>query len=803
MILNREKKIKAGILLFFALVTLLQLYPLSINPKNSVHDLGDPLLNTWIISWIQQHLFKNPLRLFDANIFYPLSNTLSFSEHLFPQAVLSLPVYFVTKNPILTYNFVFLLSFVLNAYAMFLLVRHLTKNDIAGVAGGIVFAFNTYPLSHLPHLQLLSSWMIPLAFLYLHKFFEEGKFKHSLLFSIFFTLQALSCIYYGLFLISILVLTVPLLIIFNFRKLRPSFFIKLGAPLLFSGFVIFVFSLPYLSLFKIHGFKRELSRGADLINYLAPESRNIFLGKMLSSLGTSERFLFPGIAVLFLAGYCIFQKRIIFKHVPRILKLFLIAVILVCLFILIIIAFTGGFTLDLNLLKISAHNPAKPSFILLLALVVIILYFFIMFLLKKDEESRGNNHFILYFSLFLWSLFLSFGSSFSFLGKSSSAFPLPFVWFYNYFPGFKGIGVPSRYAIFVIFSLAVLAGYGLRVLFLRGKKNQIKAFLAAGLFIFLICEYLTIPQRIAFVPVGEEIPPPYSWLKEQREEFPIVELPFTDPVHKETVYMYFSLFHKKKLVNGFSGFIPSAFDFIRHTFSGFPSPSSVNTLKHLGVKYIIIHPKIWKDNVAKRKMQRINENFSADLKLVKVFRYNLKKPNDILESFGEDFVYEVFLEGEEKKERIAEYYVEIPPSEWEVKAGINEGLFSSLKDDNLETRWATGRPKKTGDFLILEIKEPVRLSKVSFHLGRFDRDYALDIETESSLNGKDWEKTGCLYFPFEFLECLFYSPRNPIQNIYLGEKILRFLKITHMGSDKTYWWSIAELKIYKNQNKSE
>ena len=800
--MKKDAKIKLAALFLFAFFTFIQIFPLSIHPTNSLNDTGDCLLNTWIISWVQEHLFKNPLKLFDANIFYPLSNTLSFSEHLFPQAILSLPVYYVSKNPVLVYNFVFFFSCLLSAYAMFLLVRYLTKNNLAGIACGFIFTFNNFQMNHITHLQLFSLGLIPLSFIYLHKFFEDKNVRNSILFSAFFTLQALACIYYGLFFISILMIIFPVFFILHFRELKFSFILKLFIPLLFSGSLLFISSLPYLSLFKSYGFKRGLLRGADLINYLAANPRNILLGKGLSSLGTHERFLFPGIVVLFLAGLYIFQKRSLFKNIPKIIKSFMIAIILINLILVLVITSTGGFTLKLKLFSISAHNLAKPALTILIVIVLWIICSFIIFIFnKKNNKFQDNQNLFLYVFVFLWSLFLSFGSSFSFLGHSTSVLPLPYVWFYNHLPGFRGIRVPSRLAVFVIFSLTVLAGYGLKSLLNAVKKKPLKTTMIGILIIFLNLEYLSIPQRIRFIPTKENIPPIYKWLKDKKDDFSLIELPFNNSIGKDSVYMYFSLFHGKKLVNGYSGFLPPEIFYIRGIFKRFPDPFSLEILKFLKVKYVVLHPNIWKEEVAARKMQRIQDRFKADLKLVKEFKYNIKKPSDIFESFGEDFVYEVILGEEEKMEKIHEDYEEISAADWEIRSCTNEKLVTFLKDNKIKTRWTTGRPKKTGDFLLLEFKEPMILAKVTLHLGRFPYDFALNMNTETSLDGKEWKKISRDYSPSEFVENLIYSPLELIQNIYLRGRKIRFLKLTQIGDDKNYWWSVAELKVYKKARK--
>ncbi|MEE8377665.1 MAG: hypothetical protein V3R45_04790, partial [Candidatus Aminicenantaceae bacterium] len=189
--MKSETKIQAAALLVFFLLALLQLYPLSLHPANSVHDTGDPLLNTWILSWIQSSVLSGPSKMFNGNVFFPSENTISFSEHLFPQAVLSLPLTLFIKNPILIYNILFIGSLIFCAYAMFLLVRYLSDNSSAGIVAGIIFAFSTYHINHTPQLQLLSSGLFVLSFYYLHRFFREKKLKFSVLFSVFFTLQAL------------------------------------------------------------------------------------------------------------------------------------------------------------------------------------------------------------------------------------------------------------------------------------------------------------------------------------------------------------------------------------------------------------------------------------------------------------------------------------------------------------------------------------------------------------------------------------------------------------------------------------
>ncbi len=640
--MNKDTKIKFAAFFLFTVLTFLHLSPLSFHPSNRLNAMMDGFLNTWIITWVQSHFFSDPVNLFNADVFYPHSNTLSFSEHLFPQAIISLPLYVIFNNPILTYNFLLLLSYILIAYCMFLFIRYLTQSDIAGIACGIMFAFNTFHMHHITHLQLLSSGLIPLAFLYLHKYFQDQKLKNSILFSVFFTTQSLACLYYGLFFISILCIAIPVFFLIYKQRLHLNFLFKLGFPFILSSLVLFVFSLPYLNVFKKYGFKRFMEEGADVANYLATNPHNRLFSRILTPLGKPEHFLFPGMIALLLAGFFVFKKRNLFYSPPKGVKLTVLVLVSLASLFIIVAVVTGGLEFHWGDQSFSIHNISKPALFILFVGILYILFPFINASVKKNFLlSTENKNFYLYLLIGLWAFLLSLGKYFSVLGDKNAIFPLPFKFMYHFFPGFKGIRVPSRYAVFVIFCVVVMAGYGLSYLLGRIKSKNLKVFIIIALLLFLNIEYLSIPQRMYSVPVKKDIPPTYLWLKEKPGDFPIIELPFLTPIGRESTYMYFSLFHKKKIVNGYSGFIPSDTRHLRKRFDGFPSRSSIKSLKELDVKYVILHLKSWNKIEAQKKIKIMNDQYKDDLKLVKEFRYDYKKFKQKFRFLGKDRVYEV------------------------------------------------------------------------------------------------------------------------------------------------------------------
>jgi hypothetical protein len=786
---------QAAVLLFFALSAFVQLLPLSLHPADSLNDAWDCLLNTWILGWDQHQLGRAPLHLYEANIFYPNRQTLSYSETLLPLALLSWPVAAVTKNPILAYNFIFFLSCLLNAYAMFLLVKHLTGRYMSGLLAGLIFAFSATLMQQITHLQLVAAWFIPLALLQLHHFFETTRLRHSILFALFFLLQALTCVYYGLFFLSLLPFVLAVMLLLDRKKVNLAFLLKLGAPLLSAGLVLLAYSLPFLSLFRKFNFQRGLEYGADLQNYLAVPENNLSLGKFLNSLGSYEYYLFPGLVAVLLAGVYAVVKFTRFRDIPRWLKR---AGMLVCGIPALLAAITllnQGFKLKWGSLSLSLTNPAKQffTFFLMAGLFLAVAFAFYLFKHKRPGGRRRTS--FLYLSIFYWSLALSVGSGLSVRGSRVFAHVAPFAWFYDHIPGFKGVRVPSRYAVFVILAVAVLAGWGLDVLARAVKRRGLRVALAVFLLLAANAEYLSVPQRIMSFPVGEDIPPTYLWLAEQKGDFAVIELPMAGDIIHEAGYMYFSLFHKKKIMNGYSGFIPPTADFVHELFQDYPSRTSLDLLQDLGIKYVIFHAHRLRPLKAQEARDRMREVCADALREVRTFTYRLRKPSALDKYLGDDTVYEV-LPGLARPPSPGPEE-EVPASSWRAESDLDPADLEKLKDGRLDTIWTTGRPKDRGETLLLDFNEPIPLSRLSLSPGATAQHAASNLVAYGSMDGIKWSIAIPGFLSGDFFRALLQDPKHPVQDILFSGTAVRYVKIEQTGKSSGWPWSVAELKVFR------
>lgn len=156
-------------------------WPLALDPgRYSRNDNADAELNEWILAWIAHQLPRDPLHLFDANIFYPAKDSLAFSEPLIVPALMGAPLAWAGASPVLVHNLMLILGFALTAAATCLLVETWTGSIAAGLLAGSLFAFNTHTLTRLAHIQGIHIYGLPLALLALDQLIRGGGSRTAL-----------------------------------------------------------------------------------------------------------------------------------------------------------------------------------------------------------------------------------------------------------------------------------------------------------------------------------------------------------------------------------------------------------------------------------------------------------------------------------------------------------------------------------------------------------------------------------------------------------------------------------------------
>ena len=503
-------------------------------------DLGDPLLNTWILGWDADRLRHGLIGLWDAPIFYPYHHTLAFSEHLLGIAVPVAPIVWLTARPFVAYNVAFIASFALAGIGMWRLARHLIGRDDAAILAGAIFAFAPARLGQIGHLQVLMSGWMPLALLALHRYIDTGSRRALAAFTAAFIVQGLSNGYYVYF------LAVPVAIVaVSALATRAGERRRIMAGLLVSGVCIVAAFAPiaaeYYDVRQLYGLQRTeddvTSFGADLGAYLhgnealRPPIRIWRALPHVDKPGGPEGEIFPGAMAIALACAALWL-----------------------------------------------HTRAAP-------------------------QGRGPGELgkavALYATIAAAAVVLSLGAQPTVWG-----WPLPigvaYRWLFAHFPGFNGLRVPARFSTIVLLGIAVLAGAGFAGLTARWPARAQWAGAVAAL-VFIVLEGTGGAMPLAFLkPHGRPDRAAYSWIRDAGAGA-VLELPAGqfDTKLLSYQYEYQTLVHRHPIVNGASGYTSALQVFLGSGASPIVEPDhfddALRMLRAIGVRTVVVHPKAFAD----------------------------------------------------------------------------------------------------------------------------------------------------------------------------------------------------------------
>jgi hypothetical protein len=170
-------------------------------------DLGDPLLNMWILWW---NAWTVPFtaEYWNAPAFAPAPYTLALSETLLGLTWLTTPLQWLGASPVVAYNVLVLATPVLNGLSMYWLCRTLTDRRDAAVIGGLAYAFAPYHASQLAHVQTQAMFWMPVALVGLHRYWDTGDRRWLVCLAAATALNGLTCGYFLLYFAVLLALAI-------------------------------------------------------------------------------------------------------------------------------------------------------------------------------------------------------------------------------------------------------------------------------------------------------------------------------------------------------------------------------------------------------------------------------------------------------------------------------------------------------------------------------------------------------------------------------------------------------------------
>ena len=269
-----QSRKELGAIALFLVLTLIVTYPLIFRLTSHVPMCCDTWLNYWYIWWTKKAALGLYFEQFYTDfIYYPIGARLSF-EGLYT-AILGAALWPIFGG-VLSYNLLFLSTYVLGAFGTYLLVLRLTGDSKASIVAGVIFVFFPLRNEYIDFLNMMTIQWIPFLALWFIKMMDEPTIRKALVTAVFFLLVVLSSGYFAVS--STFMLAVILL--WNARKtLNRDFAQSFGVFAVTSLALALPFIYPALteslsgdSVLKNSHLTPDFS--ADLFSFMVPSWLN-------------------------------------------------------------------------------------------------------------------------------------------------------------------------------------------------------------------------------------------------------------------------------------------------------------------------------------------------------------------------------------------------------------------------------------------------------------------------------------------------------------------------------------------------
>ncbi len=635
--LGRRLALHAGVLASYLLIALIHVRPLAFRFTETLPrgERVDVLLHGWIINWTARQLLRAPWDLFQANIFFPHADTLAFTEHMVPEALPVAPLWALTRDPVITYNTAFLLTFVLGGWGTFLLVRHLTGNPWAAWVAGAFGCYFPAKRWSLAHINTISVHWVPFAMLALHRLLERPGLGRAATAGVLVTLASLSSAYYTVYLPLLLALGVPLIWWAGGWTVDRRRVGTMAVAAVTSMLLALPLLMPYLGAWTggdepARSFDLQVAGAADVAEFFILDS--VFWARFLvpEALDPLTTPLFPGAVASLLVIAALFLHRAgtgvpaaggdSSRPWPRVLAAAGYLVGIGFLFVL-------GNHLVAHHRELAAFRPGPPAplgtLLVTGALATALIAAaegaaFPALLRGAVRRFQATPRMTrAYVAISAWAFLIALGPRLKFFGYEGP--PLPYHWIYLWMPGASALRAPYRAAMLGQIFLAVVIGFG-AVWLLSRPRVQGKGRMVAGLalVVVMVGETTGNPLPLHDIPRPDAL---HEWIAEQPGQFGILEWPIARMMDDTAVGQWLSTYHWKHRVTGHNGRHPEDIQELHGLARQWPpGPPFLDLLRErFPVRYVVVDLGRFEREAQRELTEEILPGLDAWLQLDRTF----------------------------------------------------------------------------------------------------------------------------------------------------------------------------------------
>lgn len=500
-------------------------WPTLRNPTRTIeHNLGDPALIGWAMSWPSHILLTDPRHLWSGNAFYPAPLSYAYTDSFLGYGFVGLLGH-GPEMAVLGVNLIYVFVCALATIGGYALARQMGANWAGAAVAGAAMAYAPWRLVHAGHLHVISTGGIMLALAMLARGhgwslrygYRAGRCRPGWIVGGWLVACWQMSIGFGIGLVFGYVLAgLGVLAVAGwFLRGRPAIARPVIAADLVGGLLLVAVTLfmarPYLKVVELFPYAR---RTEDALSFYSPPLSGFFIG--------------PNESRIYGAAH----------EAAR------------------------------DTLPVPAEMALLPGFALYgLASVG---------LLVSVWTLRQR---LLLLAAAVASIALAMGTQFPGGGRFS------YLLLYRNLPGFDALRTPGRLVVWTTLLLALLAaGAVARLAQLLGDRGRRAAALAAA----AVATGLVLVEGLSALPHPQVPPAPAALRAEHADAVrpPLLVLP-SDQL-TDTLVMLWSTDGFPKMVNGTSGFSPASQIEMRTVTAKFPDQASISVLRRYGVKTVVV-----------------------------------------------------------------------------------------------------------------------------------------------------------------------------------------------------------------------
>lgn len=392
---------------------------------------------------------------------------------------------------------------------------------------------------------------------------------------------------------------------------------------------------------------------------------------------------------------------------------------------------------------------------------------------SRNSLSSARSWLLFYVAVLVFTVWASFGTSI--IG--------PYRVLYDYVPGFNGLRAVARIHIMALNSLAVLVAFGVAAVLDTIPRPGRRRMAVIAIPMVVLVEYFSAPVPTTPVPSRRELPAVYGWLAQDPGGGPILELPlpYQEPRRNlpEIARVYASTIHWRRMLNGYSGYLPPVNREIRKRWNLVGPRQVVADAKALGVEQVLLHTQDFRTDGLQESRDAL---LALDPPAVKIADIEGVEVWEIEGSGG----ITVLPDGNRDRP--------LPTTGWRASATVQPEAAGLAIDGDPATSWSC-ESRPYGQVFTVDLGSQQTLNGFELTHGRnrelFPRRLIVELGNDQGV----WRVVAEKQFEWLPIEAFLRPLEYPLV-VRFEESSARYLRLTNAAPDQNRPWLISEIAIW-------